>query len=128
MKGDKADEMELVEIAAGESIMKVQRECATWLGVIDLYQVAPLKVTIEKVVFVRNATFEKGRKEDKQALVFRGAKKMLPLNATNAKFLWHNVGKTPAEVSGKEVTLAIEKLDRPFNGSTHGIRVRKSGN
>ena len=117
----KSTDMELVEIEHGESIMKVQRANATWLGVVDLYQSAPCKVTIEKIVIARNAQFAKGRTEDKQALCFKGAKKMLPLNATNARTLWNKYGKTPDELVGKEVTLAIEELDRPFNGNTHGI-------
>ena len=120
----KTEEMELVEIKSGESIMKVQRENATWLGVIDLYQSAPLKVTIEKIVTARNAKFEKGRTEDKQCLIFKGSRKMLPLNATNAKTLWHRYGKTKEELVGKEVTLVVEQLDRPFNGNTHGIRIK----
>lgn len=118
------DDMTLVEIKAGESIMKVMRENATWLGVIDLYQSAPCKVTIDTIVVAKNATFAKGRKEDKQCVVFRGSTKMLPLNATNAKTLWHKYGKTAAELSGKEITLTVEQLDRPFNGNTHGIRIK----
>ena len=118
----KPDEMEVIE--HGDSIMKVAREDATWLGVVDLYQASPCKVTIEKVVLVKNATFDKGRKEDKQALVFKGAKKMLPLNATNTKTLWRKYGKTPAELAGKQVTLVVEELPREFNGQTHGIRIK----
>ena len=119
----KSDDMELVEIAHGESIMKVQRENAVWLGVVDLYKVAPFKATIEKIVVAKNATFGMGRKEDKQCLVFKGAKKMLPLNATNARTLWNKYGKTPDELVGKEITLVVEKLDRVFNGNTHGVRI-----
>src|SRR5690606_6624165 len=117
-----SEEMQVIEHA--DSIMKVARENATWLGVVDIYDKTPLKVTIDKVVIVKNATFEKGRKEDKQAVVFRGAKKMLPLNATTTKTLWQRYGKTPAELAGKQITLVVEELPRPFNGQTHGIRIK----
>lgn len=117
-----ADEMQVIE--HGDSIMKVARENDTWLGVVDIFDSAPLKVTVEKVVRVKNATFEKGRKEDVQALVFKGAKKMLVLNKTNTRLLWKKYGHTPAELAGKTVTLVVEQLPREFNGHTHGIRIR----
>lgn len=118
----KTQEMQVIE--HNDSIMKVAREDATWLGVIDLYQSSPVKLTIKRVVKCKGATFAGGRKEDKQAVQFEQTQKMLPLNARNIRTLWEQYGKTPDELKGKVITLAVEKLDREFNGHTHGIRIR----
>ena len=105
-------------------IVKVSRANATWLGVIDIIDKTPLKVTIENCIQFKDGTFDRGRKQDGQALKFAGAENILLLNLTNAKTLALNYGKAPEELIGLEITLVVEKLDRDFNGSTHGIRIK----
>jgi len=112
--------MQIVE--HNESIMKVQRANATWLGVIDIFESAPVTLTIDAVVMAKNATFDKGRKEDKQAVRFKETSKLLPLNATNSKQLY-KIGKNNDELKGKQLQLDVYRLDREFNGHTHGIKI-----
>lgn len=113
--------MEIVE--HNDSVMKIQRANATWLGVIDIYEKAPVQLTVDKVVLCKGAKFENGRTEDKQAIAFKETKKMLPLNATNSRTFAKKYAAHASEAPGKVVTLEVYKLPREFNGRTHGIRL-----
>lgn len=106
-----------------ESIMKVHREDATWLGVVDIAEVAPVTLTIQRVFRYRNGKFAKGRTQSGQAIEFVETKKFLPLNATNTHELFKH-GQRPKDFVGKRLTLTTEKLPRPFQGSTHGLRIK----
>lgn len=114
---------EIVELKDGDSIMKLARANNEYLGVIDIVDAAPLKIGIEKLVYVKDAEFEKGRKTSGLALVFKKSPKKLLLNATNATRLHELFGNNPADVAGKEITLQVVQLPRAFNGKTHGIRI-----
>jgi len=112
-----------VEREHSGDIIRVARAHNRWLGVIDIVDKAPVTVTIA-TCGEGIASFEKGRKENVQFLRFQKTDKMLVLNATNAKTLAGTVGRTKEQLVGKVIELHVEKLDRPFNGSTHGIRIR----
>ena len=107
-----------------EPILKVHRENATWLGVVDIMDHAPVTLTIDAVVRYRGGVFDKGREQDGQAIRFKETKKLLPLNATNTSKL-AEFGKVPADFAGKRITLGVVRLQREFNGSTHGIRIQE---
>lgn len=113
--------MEIVE--HNDSVMKIQRANATWLGVIDIYKNSPVKLTVDKVVLCKGAKFENGRTEDKQAIIFKETKKMLPLNATNSRAFAKKYAADAKDAPGKVVTLEVYRLPREFNGHTHGIRL-----
>jgi len=113
-------EMEIIE--HNESIMKVHREDAVWLGVVDIADHAPVTLTIKRVFRFKGGKFAKGRTEDGQAVEFEGTSKFLKLNATNTYELLKH-GKKPADFVGKKVTIDVKKLDRVFQGSTHGLRI-----
>lgn len=107
-----------------KDILKTYRVDHTWLGAVDLMDAGEVKVIIDKVLQYKDAVFESGRKESGQALRFKGAKKMLPLNSVNTQTLWKKYGRTAHELIGKEITLVVEKLARPFNGHEYGIRIK----
>ena len=106
-----------------KSIVEVHRADATWLGVIDIHEYAPIEMTIKRVAIEPNAKFENGRSQRVQYVEFEGSEKKLVLNATNIYEL-AKVGRVPSDFVGKKVTLVVEKLKRPFNGKTHGIRIK----
>lgn len=114
-------------IEHNEEIMKVAREDHEWLGVVDIYKHAPVKLTVKRVVKFKDGKFEQGRSQNGQAVEFEETAKRLPLNATNSKALAKEYGSTPEEVKGKQIVLAVEKLPRDFNGHTHGIRIKPNG-
>lgn len=112
--------MEIIE--HNESIMKVHRENATWLGVIDIAKVAPVTLTVKRVFRFTGGVFEGGRKEDGQAISFEETTKFLKLNATNTGELYKH-GEKPADFVGAKITLDAHKLKREFQGKTHGVRI-----
>lgn len=109
-----------------ESIVRVHRANHTWLGVIDIWErfkeSGPIPVTIKRVFAFKGGVFDSGRKQDGQAVEFEGQTKFLPLNATNTYTL-ARIGSKPSDLVGKKVFLNVEKLKRPFQQSTHGIRI-----
>ena len=115
-----------VELKDGDSLIRAAREDNRWLGVIDIYQHAPIRVTIEGVKRFKDVAFEKGRKENGLCLKFKGKTKMLILNAGNRTTLTELFGDDPAKLKGKEVVLEVQPLERTFNGKTHGIRIGKA--
>ena len=105
-----------------ESIMKVHRENATWLGVVDVVDHSPVTLTIKRVFRYRQGVFAGGRKQNGQAVEFQETTKLLPLNATNTFELFKH-GKTPKDFVGKKMEITVQKLERSFQGSTHGLRI-----
>ena len=82
------------------------RSDTPWLAAEDIVDAGgEVKLTIEKCVRCRDATFENGRKEDVYALKFLKAKKMLVLNQTNRRFLADQVSRTAKEWRGATVVL-----------------------
>ena len=111
------------------SLIRVARAHNVWLGVVDIGEHAPIRVTIEKVVEYKNGKFPGGRTKDGQALQFVGKKKLLNVNATNINRLAKIVGVAPQgleadQLAQLQIVLDIEKLDKVFNGHTHGIRIQ----
>lgn len=107
-----------------KDILKTYRVDHTWLGAVDLIDSGEVVVTIEKVLHYKDATFEGGRKDSGQALQFKGAKKLLPLNATNIRTLYDHVGRKAEQLIGKQIRLVVERLPREFNGHQFGIRIK----
>ena len=105
-----------------ESIMKVHRENATWLGVVDIKDHAPVTLIIKRVFKYKNGKFEGGRTQNGQAIEFEKTQKYLPLNATNTHELFKH-GSKPSDFIGRQVVLDVVKLAREYMGSTHGIRI-----
>lgn len=55
-----------------------------------------------------------GKVIDKPIIAFKGAKKRMILNKTNAKVIAMMHGKKPSEWLGKEVTLTVRYLEKAF--------------
>ena len=107
-----------------KDILKTYRVDHMWLGAVDLIDTGEVVVTIDKVLKYKDAVFEGGRKESGQALQFKGAKKLLVLNATNIRTLHEKVGRNAEQLAGKQIKLVVERLPREFNGHQYGIRIR----
>ena len=116
---------ETIELKDGESIMRIARANNEWLGVVDIFDKAPLTVTVSHLIRFKDAPFEDGRKQSGMAIVFEKGTKKMVLNSTNTRTLWTLFGDDPANVKGKEITLTVVKLKREFNGKTHGIRIKQ---
>jgi len=94
-----------------------------YLGAIDIYGKDPIEVEIERVE-ERECTFEKGRKEQKGLLHFKGCKKPLVLgNKSVLKTLILAFGRQTSSWVGRRVELYT--VDTKMRGEpVKGIRVR----
>jgi hypothetical protein len=91
----------------------------------DIEGLGDVAVVIEKVLRVKDAAVQDGRKLDGYTIKFQGKDKMMVVNSTNAKVLTRAFGVDTKKWPGQSVKIYIQDgVRNPKGGTTRGLRVK----
>jgi len=113
------------EIVTDSIARKMDRR---YLSSLDLVGSGQVELTIDRVEFHEELTFNNGQKKEKVYLMyFKGTDKPLDLNVTNISSIAyiHNSNK-PSDWAGKKVKLEVKRVQKPGGKrgeKTNGVRV-----
>lgn len=116
--------MQIEEYTGSSSAMRKSE----FLACEDIEGLGDVAVVIEKVLKIRDAAVQDGKKLDGFTIKFKGKDKMMVVNSTNAKTLTRAFGVDTKKWIDKGALIFIQDNVRsPKGGLTRGLRIKVDG-